>query len=141
MSHRLFVLLLLASGCAGPSAHQSVAQGSALDPHQQEVKRAPVASTLTPEDPLAAPSCLGTECPAEAPEQKPQPHEHHHESSVTAPEPEAEMADAKVTDPMCKMKIDPKTAGGGSLTFEGNQHFFCSSSCQRNFLTQHPGAQ
>lgn len=135
MSLRLCLFLfLLLTACAGPRAHQAVARGSALDPNQEEAKRPPVASVLTSANPLGDPA-------EEAEPQKPQPHEHHHESSVSAPEGDAQVADAKVTDPMCKMKIDPKTAGGGSLTFEGEKHYFCSSSCRRNFLTQHPGAK
>lgn len=128
-------LLILLTACAGPAAHQAVTRGSALDPNQEEAKRAPVADVLSSPDPL------GGSAKEEEPAQKPRPHEHHHESSVSAPDGDAQVADAKVTDPMCKMKIDPKTAGGGSLTFEGETHYFCSSSCRRNFLTQHPGAK
>jgi YHS domain-containing protein len=148
MSPRFFFLLLLPA-CAGPSAHQSVTAGSALATTEQEAVRPAVATTLASDNPLAVSNCAlptapSSACaePADGVEQKPDPHQHHHhESAVSAPEPETEVADAKVTDPMCKMKIDPKTAGGGSLTFEGKQHFFCSSSCRRNFLTQHPGAK
>jgi YHS domain-containing protein len=126
------ILLLLAlPACAGPTLH-AIADGSARDPKQAEAKRAPVADVLTSSSPLGAP---------EEDAEKPKPHEHHHESSVPGAASSSEVADAKVTDPMCKMKIDPKTAGGGSLTFEGETHYFCSSSCRRNFLTQHPGAQ
>jgi YHS domain-containing protein len=133
MSPRLSCLLFL-SACAGPAAHQAVVRGSALDPNQEEAKRAQVAEVLSSPDPLGTPA-------EEAPEQKPKPHEHHHEGAISSPDSTSEVADAKVTDPMCKMKIDPKTAGGGSLTFEGETHYFCSSSCRRNFLTQHPGAK
>jgi YHS domain-containing protein len=147
MSPRLFLLLLLPA-CAGPTAHQAVTNGSALATSEPEAVRTAVATTLASDDPLAVSNCAVPAAPnaacseGAAEEKKPDPHQHHHqESSVSAPEPEAEVADAKVTDPMCKMKIDPKTAGGGSLTFEGQQHFFCSSSCRRNFLTQHPGAK
>lgn len=149
MSPRLSFLLLL-SACAGPSVHQLTAPGSALATSEPEAVRTAVASTLAADDPLAVSNCALPVAPKadcadrekEAPGQKADPHQHHHhESSVSAPPDDAEVADAKVTDPMCKMKIDPKTAGGGSLTVDGEQHWFCSSSCRRNFLSQHPGAK
>jgi YHS domain-containing protein len=60
---------------------------------------------------------------------------------VTAVKKPAAALPATVTDPVCKMKIDPKTAKGGTLTHEGTQHWFCSSSCRNTFLTQNPGAK
>lgn len=155
MSTRPFFLLLL-TACAGPSAHQTPASGSALDLTQAETKRSTVASTLTPNDPLAAPNCALQDtaaCPELAPEptQNEEPHHHHHGEAAPAPAPSLSpplksptpgiVADAKVIDPVCKMKIDPKTAGGGSLWFQGRQHFFCSSSCRRTFISQNPGAK
>lgn len=38
-----------------------------------------------------------------------------------------------VTDPVCGMKIDPKTAKGGKSHFEGHDYFFCSSKCKTKF--------
>src|SRR5689334_11734747 len=64
MSPRLSLLLLL-SACAGPAAHQAITRGSALDPNQEEAKRAPVA------DVLASPDPLGGSAKEEEPEQKP----------------------------------------------------------------------
>jgi Cu+-exporting ATPase len=40
---------------------------------------------------------------------------------------------ALVTDPVCGMQIDPKTAKGGKSIFEGVEYFFCSSSCKVKF--------
>ena len=154
MSARV-VLILMLSACAGPSAHQKPAAGSAQELTQAERVRAPVASTLTPNDPLAAPNCAlqnTAACPELAPEptQKEEPHHHHHGEADPAPAPSLSplksptpgiIADTKVIDPVCKMKIDPKTAGGGSLWFQGRQHFFCSSSCRRTFISQNPGAK
>ncbi len=156
MSSRL-AFLLLVTACAGPSAHQAPASGSARDPAQPETKRAPVASTLSSNDPLAAPNCAlqnTSACPELAPEAEPEKKEepHHHQHGEAAPEPapavspvktptQGIIADTKVIDPVCKMKIDPKTAGGGSLWFQGRQHFFCSSSCRRSFISQNPGAK
>ncbi len=143
----LFLLLLTA--CAGPSAHRAPASGSALDLTQAETRRATVASTLTPNDPLAAPNCAlqnTSACPelAPEPEKKEEPH-HHGEAApglipLETPTPGI-IADTRVIDPVCKMKIDPKTAGGGSLWFQERQHFFCSSSCRRTFVSQNPGAR
>lgn len=113
-----------------------------------------MASTLTSNDPLAAPNCAlqnTAACPelAPEPEKKEEPHHHHGEaepgpapslSKLESPTPGI-IADTKVIDPVCKMKIDPKTAGGGSLWFQGRQHFFCSSSCRRTFISQNPGAK
>lgn len=135
-------LLLLLAACAGPSAHRTPALQD-----QPEAVRAKVATTLSPADPLAAPNCgLPTSpngaCPR--PEQE-QQHEHGHQPNGAqpppAPEAPAVTAPARVTDPVCKMKIDPKTAKGGTLTHEGTQHWFCSSSCRNAFLTQNPGAK
>lgn len=37
-----------------------------------------------------------------------------------------------VTDPVCGMEIDPKTAAGKS-EFEGQTYYFCSASCKQAF--------
>jgi len=39
---------------------------------------------------------------------------------------------ALVTDPVCKMEIDPKTAAGKS-DFNGQTYYFCSLGCKREF--------
>ena len=39
---------------------------------------------------------------------------------------------AFVTDPVCKMEIDPKTAAGKS-DFDGKTYYFCSAGCKREF--------
>jgi len=39
---------------------------------------------------------------------------------------------AKVTDPVCGMTIDPKTAAGTS-THAGHTFYFCAPSCKRKF--------
>lgn len=38
-----------------------------------------------------------------------------------------------VTDPVCGMKIDPKTAKGGKSTVAGKDYFFCSPKCKTKF--------
>ena len=38
-----------------------------------------------------------------------------------------------VTDPVCGMKIDPKTAKGGKSTFQGHEYFFCNPKCKTKF--------
>lgn len=38
-----------------------------------------------------------------------------------------------VIDPVCGMRIDPKTAKGGKSTFEGNEYFFCNPKCKTKF--------
>ncbi len=45
----------------------------------------------------------------------------------------AAAADGKVTDPVCGMTIDPKTAKGGKSTFEGQDYFFCNPKCKTKF--------
>lgn len=40
--------------------------------------------------------------------------------------------DGKVTDPVCGMRIDPKTAAGSS-EYKGQRYYFCSASCKTNF--------
>lgn len=63
------------------------------------------------------------------------------EPAAPAPQKPAATPDALVIDPVCKMKIDPKTAKGGTLKVDGTQYWFCSSSCRRTFLNQNPGAK
>ncbi|MBX3034434.1 MAG: heavy metal translocating P-type ATPase [Bdellovibrionaceae bacterium] len=40
---------------------------------------------------------------------------------------------APVTDPVCGMKIDPGTAKGGTIRFEGRDYFFCNPRCKTKF--------
>ena len=162
MKSQLLLLLLLA-GCAGPAAHRTARDDSSLALSQSESVRAPVASTLIAHDPLEAPSCgLGSEpCAPADPEAKPT--EHHHsppaDATALAPEPAAmpkhhhgamkpkaaapavEATPAPVVDPVCKMKIDPTKAKGGSLTVDGKVSFFCSAACRKTFVSRHPGAK
>jgi YHS domain-containing protein len=35
-------------------------------------------------------------------------------------------------DPVCNMKIDPKTATEKSV-YKGQEYYFCSSDCKNNF--------
>ena len=149
MSPRVLLALLLPAACAGPSAHQTRA---APEP---ETVRLAVASTLGPEDPLAAPNCgLPTAPGSPCAEVDPQPakqeggHQHHQHAptpqpSTAAPSTQkpADAPEAMVIDPVCKMKIDPKTAKGGTLKVNGTEYWFCSSSCRRTFLSQNPGAK
>lgn len=149
------LLLLPLLACAGPGAHERPAAGAALDPASAAAPRATVATTLAPADPLGASSCAlpsapFVACPA-ADEPAAEPHHHHHAPAPppadphaghgAAPpkpsaDPHAEHRDAKVKDPVCGMMIDPKTAGGGSVTVNGVTTFFCSATCKRTFLSR-----
>ena len=149
MSLKVLLVLLLPAACAGPSAHQ------ARPAPEPETVRLGVASTLGPEDPLAAPNCglptsPNSPCAEVAPEpekKKEEGHQHHHggsattEPAVPAPQNLTAAPPAMTIDPVCKMKIDPKVAKGGTLKVNGTEHWFCSSSCRRTFLSQNPGAK
>lgn len=162
MSRQILLALLLSAACAGPSAHQTRAAP------QPEAVRVAVASTLGPDDPLAAPNCglptaPGSPCTEDSPEPEkkeagdeqhqhhgaPSPEQHHQHEGKAAPSPAAapaappatEAPEALVSDPVCKMKLDPKTAKGGTLKVDGKQYWFCSSSCRRTFVSQNPGAK
>lgn len=37
-----------------------------------------------------------------------------------------------VTDPVCGMQIDPKTAAGTS-EYQGQVYYFCSTGCKKDF--------
>jgi len=37
-----------------------------------------------------------------------------------------------VTDPVCGMKIDPKTAAG-KVEYQGQTIYFCAKSCEQEF--------
>ena len=128
--HSLLSLCLLISACAGPDA--AVVKSSALDANAASAERPKVGTTLDANSPLEAPGCLPTLPEVKCVEaEAPQPH-HHAPATVEA---------ALVVDPVCKMKIDPKTAKGGSLELKGEKHFFCSTSCRTSFLKEHPEAK
>ncbi len=38
-----------------------------------------------------------------------------------------------MTDPVCGMKVDPKTAKGGHFAYKGQDYFFCSQRCHDRF--------
>lgn len=59
-------------------------------------------------------------------------HAHHHHSCCSSKDKSAP-ADHLVTDPVCGMKIDPKTAKGGTSTFEGIAYYFCNPKCKAKF--------
>ncbi|HET7160534.1 MAG TPA: heavy metal-binding domain-containing protein, partial [Burkholderiales bacterium] len=42
-------------------------------------------------------------------------------------------ASQKVTDPVCNMKVDPKTAKGGSHEHAGVRYYFCGAGCAAKF--------
>jgi YHS domain-containing protein len=124
---------LAALNCGLPTAPGACTElAVASEPEPQPTETEPKPAEPKPE-PKPEPRAVEPKAPVEkAPEQKPVPHPHHHDAAAP---------DAKVIDPMCKMKIDPKTAAGGSLTVAGKQHWFCSTSCRRNFLAKNPGAK
>ncbi len=39
---------------------------------------------------------------------------------------------SKETDPVCKMKVDPKTAKE-TFVWQGKAYYFCSASCKGSF--------
>ncbi len=38
----------------------------------------------------------------------------------------------KATDPVCGMKVDPKTAAA-EVEYEGKTYYFCSEGCRKSF--------
>lgn len=60
-------------------------------------------------------------------------HRHEHEMSESCCSVKTKAEDALVTDPVCGMKIDPKTAKGGKTRFEGHEYFFCNPKCKTKF--------
>jgi YHS domain-containing protein len=93
-----------------------------------------------PEAPAPAPA------PAPEPPAKPKKEEHRHQHpapSSAAPIKAAPTGTevTSVRDPVCGMTINPATAKGGTATLHGKQHWFCSTSCRRTFLSQNPEAK
>ncbi len=113
------LMLSALAACAGPDAHRIPARQTALSPDTAPAPRATVAEVLAHEDPLAADTGVGPVDGGAAP--------HHHAH------------DAEGVDPVCGMKVDPKTARGGSVTVGGTTHHFCSASCREHFLKQQGG--
>lgn len=56
---------------------------------------------------------------------------HHHKSHCN--HATHEQQSLAIVDPVCGMKVDPKTAKGGKSTFKGQEYFFCSSNCKTKF--------
>jgi Cu+-exporting ATPase len=54
-------------------------------------------------------------------------HSHHHHHGP------APQDDGRVTDPVCGMRVDPKTAKGGHFAYKGQDYFFCSQRCHDRF--------
>jgi Cu+-exporting ATPase len=57
-------------------------------------------------------------------------HSHHHHHSA------APQDDGRVTDPVCGMKVDPKTAKGGHFAYKGQDYSFCSQRCHDRFKAE-----
>jgi Cu+-exporting ATPase len=55
-----------------------------------------------------------------------------HSAHAAGPRPAAAAPDL-VTDPVCNMRIDPKTARGGSFEHAGDTFHFCSPGCRERF--------
>ena len=55
-------------------------------------------------------------------------HQHHPQ-----PTPDTASEHAKVTDPVCGMKVDPLQARGGSYVHEGATYSFCNPRCRERF--------
>lgn len=62
-------------------------------------------------------------------------HAHHHnhgeEHACCSIKPSGKVE--LVKDPVCGMNIDPKTAKGGSTTFNGETYYFCNPKCKTKF--------
>ena len=41
----------------------------------------------------------------------------------------------KVSDPVCGMEIDPKTAAT-KMDYQGTTYFFCSDACHNKFMSE-----
>jgi len=62
-------------------------------------------------------------------------HHHHHGHGHDEPRAVTTPDDAsRVTDPVCGMRVDPKTAKGGSATHEGVTYHFCGARCRERFV-------
>lgn len=46
---------------------------------------------------------------------------------------EKDQSSNKVQDPVCGMRIDPKTAKGGSSVYQNQHYYFCNSNCKAKF--------
>ncbi|MGN6284227.1 MAG: heavy metal translocating P-type ATPase [Afipia sp.] len=57
-------------------------------------------------------------------------HADHSHSHQQGPAPQD---DGRVTDPVCGMRVDPKTAKGGHFAYKGKDYFFCSQRCHDRF--------
>lgn len=131
----LLSFCLVISACAGPDA--AVVKSSALDANAASGERPKVGTTLDADSPLEAPACLPTLPDVKCVEaETAQPHHHHPGPTAVEAAP-----GALVVDPVCKMKIDPTKAKGGSLELKGEKFFFCSTSCRTSFLKEHPEAK
>lgn len=110
--------------------------------HQEATPEAPAPQAPTPAPtPTPAPPAPATKPPAK-PKTDEQRHQHPAPSSaapVNATPPLGEVA--SVRDPVCGMTIKPATAKGGTATLRGTQHWFCSTSCRRTFMSQNPEAK
>ena len=60
-------------------------------------------------------------------------HSHHHHHSHVSHSHGETPTETKVTDPVCKMQINPLTAKGGSSVFEGATYYFCNPKCKTKF--------
>lgn len=41
-----------------------------------------------------------------------------------------------ITDPVCGMQVDPRTAKGGSASYVGSDYYFCSERCRGKFTAE-----
>ena len=55
--------------------------------------------------------------------------EHHH-----GQEPAAAPPMALTKDPVCGMTVDPATAKGGQVEYEGHEHALCGPMCRNTLL-------
>jgi Cu+-exporting ATPase len=59
------------------------------------------------------------------------PHTHHAHAPGAATD-----ESSSATDPVCGMKVDPKTAKGGSADHEGRTYYFCNPKCRERFAAE-----
>lgn len=114
MNRTLSLLLLL--------SWTTLAQAPASSPTAPAAPRPQVAGVLAADGPLDA-----NRKPSTARAGDHAHHGHHHQQP------------AEVVDPVCGMKLDPATAGGGSLVEDGKTVHFCSSACRRKYLAGRDG--
>src|SRR5687767_14231556 len=69
-------------------------------------------------------SMSAVQAPVKIGREKQAAHNHHHESGA---------APATVTDPVCRMVVDPAQAAG-TYEYNGTKYYFCAVHCKERFV-------